>query len=688
MAAITSLGVGSGLDLGTLVSGLLEAERAPTENRLNLKQQNITTELSAFGLLRSSLAQFQGSLSGLQSSTAFNAKAITASDSSVFSTSVESFADLGSYSVEVTALARTQSLASNAASAFTTVNDVIGSGTLTIQFGTTTTGPYSFTPDSGKPSQVIEVSAANGNDTVSGLRDFINSNDFGVQASIVDDGINGYRLVFTSEDTGAANSMELTVTDAGDGDDDDNSGLSQLAFNDSAQGSLTQTVAAQDAALTINGLNITRDTNSITGAINGVTLDLLKADVGNIVNLDVNENRDEVTASITGFVDAYNELTDNIKSLTAYDPETGAGSALIGDFTVRSISSQIRSILFGSISGLQGDIKSLVDIGVTTDSSGKLNVDNTKLKDALLNNAAEVQALFSLQGKTTDPGIGYVSSTSDTQQGDYAISLTQLFTPGVLTGTGPVTGVPIVINNANDNRWFGITVDGVSSGNFRFINNRTYNSEADLATAMQNRINSRNALQTAGVSVTVTYDATADRLVITSDSSGPTSTVEITRVDTNTFADFGLDLGSGVAGTDTGFTATIDGTSATVNGQVVSSESGPSTGLSVEILSSGFGNRGTVSLTKGLAGKLDDLLDNFLKSDGTIASREQGLNESLDDIEDERFKLEDRILALEARLVRQFSALDALIAQFNQTSSFLTQQLANLPKPNSINNND
>lgn len=686
MAAITSLGVGSGLDLGTLVSGLIEAERAPTENRLNLKQQNINTELSAFGLLRSSLAQFQGSLSGLQSSTAFNAKAITASDSSVFSTSVASIADLGSYSVEVTALARTQSLATNENSAFATVNDVIGSGTLTIQFGTTT-DPYSFTPDSGKPSQAIEVSTANGNDTVSGLRDYINNGDFGLQASIVDDGVNGYRLVFTSDDTGAANSMELTVTGDGDGNNDNNSGLSQLAFNASAQGSLTQTVAAQDAALTINGLDITRDTNSISGAINGVTLDLLKADVGNIVNLDVKENRDEVTASITGFVEAYNELNDNIKSLTAYDPESGAGSALIGDFTVRSVSSQIRSILFGSISGLQGDIKSLVDIGITTNSSGKLNVDSTKLKDALLNNASEVQALFSLQGKTTDPGIGYVSSTSDTQQGDYAINLTQLITQGVLTGTGPVTGTPIVISNGNDNRRFRITVDGVSSGNFN-LSNGTYNSEADLATAMQNRINNRNALQTAGVSVTVTYDATADRFVITSDSSGPTSTVEITRVDTNTFADLGLDLGSGVAGTDSGFTATIDGTSAAVNGQVVTSETGPSTGLSVEILSSGFGNRGTVSLTKGLAGKLDDLLDNFLRSDGTIANREKGLNESLEGIEDDRFKLEDRILALEARLVRQFSALDTLIAQFNQTSSFLTQQLANLPKPNTINSND
>ncbi|MBT8436472.1 MAG: flagellar filament capping protein FliD [Gammaproteobacteria bacterium] len=683
MAAITSLGVGSGLDLGTLVSGLIEAERAPTENRLNQKQQNITTELSAFGLLRSSLSQFQTSLDGLKTSSAFNAKAITASDVSIFSSSVESFADTGSYSVEVLALAKAQSLATSAATAFSTVDDVIGSGTLTVQFGTTTTGPYAFTPDPTRPPQAIDISAANGNDTVSGLRNYINDNDFGFQASIVDDGTNGYRLVFTSEDTGAVNSMELTVTGDGDGNDNDNAGLSQLAFNASAQGSLVQNVEAQDASLTINGLGITRDTNSISGAINGVTLDLLKADVGNIVNVDVNEDRAEITATINGFVEAYNELTEGIKSLTSYDAETGTGSVLIGDFTVRSISSQIRSVLFGSISGLQGNIKSLVDIGITTNSNGTLDVDSTKLSDALDNYPSEVEALFGIKGKTTDPGVSYVSSTSDTEPGDYGINVTQLFTQGYLNGTGPVNSLTV---NGGNNR-LRLTVDGINTGNFN-LQGGTYADEAAFATMMQNRINGRPNLVSAGVTVTVTYDATGDRYVITSDSTGPSSTVEITRVDNNTFADFGLAVGTGIDGTDTGREVTIDGVIATANGQIFTSESGPSNGLSVELLTNTPGNRGTVTVSNGLAGTLDGILDAFLLSDGTIASREESLNEGLEDIEDERFRLEDRILALEARLVRQFSALDALIAQFNQTSSFLTQQLANLPKPNSINSND
>lgn len=677
MAAISSLGVGSGLDLGTLVSGLIDAERAPAAQRLAVKEQNLTAELSGFGLLRSSLAQFQSSLSGLQSATAFNAKDVALSNDSIFSAAVENFADVGSYAVEVTALAKAQSLASNAATAFTTVDDVVGEGSLTIQFGSTTTGPYSFTPDSGQSPQVIDVSVANGNNTLSGLRDYINDNDYDVQASIVNDG-SGYRLVLSSERTGALNSMEITVTGDGDGNNNDNAGLSQLAFNAAAQTSLSQTVAAQDAALSINGLNITRDSNTVTAAINGVTLDLLKAEVGTVVNLELSESLTQVTASINGFVEAYNSLVENIDSLTAYNPETRQGSILIGDFTVRSISSQIRNEIFDRVVGLGGNITSLVDIGITTNSSGKLDVDSSKLKDALTDYGSEVEALFSLQGRTTDSGVQYLASTSETQTGSYAVGVSSVLTQGVLAGTGTVDDLR-VRNNSNN---MTLLVDGFSTGNIT-LTNGNYASEAALAAEIETQINAASNLVSNGVSVTVGYNAPADRFEITSNSSGSGSSVEITAVDPQTFNRYGLAVGSGIDGTD--FAGTIDGVAAAVSGNTLTSLSGDSSGLAVEIVSGGSGNRGTVSLTRGLAGKLDSLLDSFLQVEGFIASRESSINEGLDDIEDERLQLDDRISNLEARLIRQFSALDALVAQFNQTSSFLSQQLASLPQPNSVN---
>ena len=678
MAAISSLGIGSGLDLGSLISGLVEAERAPTENRLSFKEQSITTELSAFGLLRSSLSQFQSSLSGLQSSSAFDAKTSTLSNSSLFSATVENFADVGSYSVEVTALARSHSLASNAATAFSSVDDTVGSGNLSIQFGTTTTGPYSFSADVSKPALDIEVSVANNNTTLSGLRDYINDNDYDVQASIINDG-NGYRLVLTSQSTGAANSMEITVSGDGDGDDLDNGGLSQLAFNASAQSSLTQTVAAQDAALTINGLDITRDKNEITGAIDGVTLNLLEADVGNIIQVDIAENRSAITNSINTFVGSYNELMNSIKSLTSYNAESGSGSVLTGDFTVRSIASQVRSLVFGRIPGLQGNIRSLVDIGITTNSNGTLDVDSSALQDALLNNAGAVEGLFSLQGQSSSASLNYLSASNETQPGTYAVNVNSYETQGVFTGTGPVSALQVQNNNNN----LTLTVDGVSTGNIT-LTGGIYLNETDLASEIQAQINAAGPLVTAGKSVTVSYNATSDRFVITSNTQGSESTVAVTAIDSQSSADFGITVGNGVDGTDQ--SATINGAAASFNGNILTSTSGNSIGLAVELLNSGTGNLGSITLSKGLAARLDDLLDGFLLSDGTIAAREESLNDGLEEISDDRSRLDERISKLEARLVRQFTALDVLVAQFNQTSSFLTQQLANLPKPNSISN--
>jgi len=680
MAAISSLGVGSGLDLSSLVSGLLEAERAPTANRLAIKEQNFSTELSGFGLLRSSLSQFQSSLSALQSSDAFNAKEISISDASVLSAAAENTADVGNYSIKVTALAKAQSLASNAATAFTAVNDTIGSGTLTLQFGTTTTGPYAFTADPAGTPQTIEVNATNNNTTLAGLRDYINDNDYGIQASIVNDG-NGYRLLLTSEKSGAANSMEITSSGDGDGNDNDNAGLSQLAFNAAAQSSLTQTVAAQDAALSINGLTISSESNSIDGAINGFTFDLLKADPDNFVAVNVKENRNEITAAVTNFVTAYNELEENIDALTNYNPETGTGSALSGDFTVRSIKGQIRNLIFGSLSTVNSNIRSLVDVGITTTSGGSLKLDSSKLADALLDYPDEVEALFTLAGSTTDPGIDYVSVTADTLPGDYPVNVVSVESQGALTGTGTVTDLR-VRNNSNN---MTLIVDGFSTGSITLTNGNYANEDA-LASEIQTQINAASSLVANGVSVTVSYDVPSDRFVITSDSSGSASTVEITAIDPQTDNRYGLTVGNGVDGTD--LVASIDGVNASVSGQLLTSLSGNSKGLSIELISGGTGNRGTVSIARGLADTLDSLLNNFLDSDGFIASREESINDGIDDIFDERIRLDDRISSLEARLIRQFSALDALVAQFNQTSSFLSQQLANLPRPNSINNNN
>ncbi len=680
MASISSLGVGSGLDLGSIVSSLVQAERAPTENRYAFQEQNLTTELSAFGLLRSSLSSFQNSLSALNSVTTFNAKTLSNSDDSVFTASATSSANVGSYSVEVSALARAHSLATDETTAFSDVDETVGTGTLTIRFGTTTTGPYSFSEDTSKASQVITVSAENNNTTLSGLRDYINDNDYGVQASIIDDG-SGYRMVLTSQETGAANSMEITVTDDGDFDNTNNAGLSQLAFNASAQSSLAQTVAAQDAALSINGLDITRETNTVSGALEGVTLNLKKADIGNIISLDVSENQAAVKSGIQAFVDGYNGMIENINSLTSYNAETGDAGVLIGDFTVRGISRQLRSAITSQVDELTGNIQSLVDIGIISSSiDGTLEVDSSALDDALSNYPAEIEALFALQGRSSDYDIAYLSATSDTEVGDYAVNITTLATRGSFAGT---TVNALTIDADNDS--FTLVLDGVTSETIN-LTQGVYTDGDALAAQIQAQINDDANIKAEGAAVLVAYDSSNNEFDITSARYGSASSIEFTVVDTNTANDIGFSVTAGTDGVDVA--GTINGSYATGNGQVLTSQSGDSNGLALTISGSTTGARGSVSFSRGVADTVDNLLSQFLETDGFISSREDGINDRLEEITEKREELDLRIESLEARLIQQFSALDILIAQFNNTSTFLTQQLANLPKPLSIGNSD
>ena len=674
MASVTSLGIGSGLDLAAIVSGLVGAERAPTESRLATKQQGITADLSAFGLLRSSLSTFQGSLASLTTSTAFNAKSITTSDASIFTTTLSNTAAVGNYSVEVTALAKAHSVATNAATAFTGADDTIGTGTLTIKFGTTTTGPYGFTQDTTKATQTIDVSAANQNTTVSGLRDYINANDFGIQAAVVNDGA-GYRLILTSKNTGAKNSMEITVTGDGDANDTDNVGLSQLAFNASAQVSAGQTVAGQDAALKINGLSITRETNTVKDAIDGVTLHLLKDDVGNTVSVNVTENNDTAQASIQDLVSGYNGLVETLNSLTSYDPETSEAGVLIGDFTVRNIRAQLRGVIGNTVSQLTGNIRLLVDIGITTNNDGTLKLDSSKLSAVLASNPSEVQALFAFQGRPTDPDISYSASTNSTLAGNYDINISTLATQGVFNGA---TVNSLVIDSDNDE--FTIIVDGVTSQSIT-LSQGTYASGAILAAHIQAQINDDENLKAAGVSVEVAHDNANNEFDITSLRYGSASNVNFFAIDTNTITDLGFSGGGGgIDGVDVA--GTINGFAATGSGQILTSTGSNSVGLALLISAGSIGNRGTVSFSRGMAETLDSLITDLLKTDGLIESRENGLQKGLDDIAEDRVQLDKRISSIEARLIQQFSALDQLISNLKTTSSFLTSQLANLPGSN------
>lgn len=679
MATISSPGLGSGLDIASLVSKLVAAEGQPTTLRLDRREAALQADLSGYGTLRGALSSFQSALKGISTLSGFQARAATSTDDKAVRATATTTAAAGTYNIAVTQLAKAHSLATPSG-AFTSITDPVGTGVLTFKFGTTAhTEPdtyTSFTQNASKAVQTVTIGA--GNNSLQGVRDAINSAQIGVTATIVNDG-SGYRLVLTSNDTGADHSMQVTVDDD-DLNDTNASGLSVLAFNASAT-HMVQTQAAQDATLTINNIAISSEKNTLTEAVEGVTLTLLKD--ASSATVTVATDTGAVTKNIESFVNSYNALVSGIKQLTKFDPTGKASGVLLGDTITRSIESRINAVLGAPVDQLNGPYSILAEIGITRNTDGTLALSGAKLQEALTTNFDAVAGLFVAQGKPSDSLIKFVESTSSTKIGAYSVGVTQLATRGVINGNGTAAladngagsfTVPFVIDADNDT--FKIEIDGIGSDTIT-LTQGSYTTTAALVAELQTRINGDTTLKNNGITATVSFDAANDRLVITSDRYGSASAVEFTAVDTNTEAEFGFAVAlAGTAGVDT--VGTINTVSATGSGRFLTG-TGDATGLRLEVLGGDTGGRGTVTFTRGYADQLITLIDDFLKSDGTLDTRLEGIQQTIDGITADREALSRRLEALEARLLAQFNAMDALISQLSTTSNFLTQQLASLP---------
>lgn len=354
---ISSTGIGSGLDVNTIVSSLMASESVPLD-RLKAKETSFNAKLSAFGTIKSAISTFQTALKGMASG-ALSAQTSTSSDTSILTVSTDTTAVSGNYAIEVTQLAQSHKRIS-AGSADTTT--AFASGTMSIQIGS-------------KPAVTIPAAAY----SLAGLAKAINSANAGVSATIINDGTVN-RLSISSNDSGTANQMTIT---AGGG----------LAEFDSASGTMTQQQQALDAKLKIDNVVVTKSSNTVTDAISGVTLNLVKANVGSTVNVTIARDKTAMKTAITGFVDAYNTLTTAVSKLTAYDSVAKTGAVLNGDAGVNNIVVSLRKQL-GTVVAGAGGLDTLSDIGVSFQRDGKLLADDTKLTKALTGNLNDVANLF------------------------------------------------------------------------------------------------------------------------------------------------------------------------------------------------------------------------------------------------------------------------------------------------------
>ncbi len=385
MAAITSAGIGSGIDIEGLVSQLVAAERAPATNRLAFKESRFLADLSGLGQLKGAMSQFQESVTALKNLSTFQARNANSANEELFTATASSSAVSGDYNIEVVKKAQVHKLMTEG---FTDKNAVVGTGNLMIS-----TGADSFT---------IEIDDSN--KTLEGISQAINSaaDNPGVTSTIinVDDGAGGTvsKLVFSATETGSDSALEIKVTNDGDGDDEDHLvGLSQLIFDqDYHNEHLTEinAYADLDAQIKIDGQMVTRSSNSIDDAIEGVTINLQKAEAGTEVALNVSLDSGGLNETISGFVSSYNSLVDTMKSLSKFDPSGGQSGVLLGDATLRNVQSQMRSAMASVVGDSESAFTMLNEIGITTTAAGTLEINTSKLNEAMDQDFDAIGALF------------------------------------------------------------------------------------------------------------------------------------------------------------------------------------------------------------------------------------------------------------------------------------------------------
>lgn len=359
MASISSAGLGSGLDINGIISSLMAVEAQPL-TALATKEASYQAKLSAFGSLKGALSSLQTAAQTLKNASTFSSKTTSSADATVATATASTTATAGTYDIAITTLAKAHSIRTDTNFA---AGATFGAGTLSIQIGSGT-------------AQTVTIEAGK---TLAQIAATINDAKVGVSATVVDTGT----LVLTSGTTGPDGAIVLS----------DPNGL---------LGATSTLQTATPAAFSVNGIAMTRSSNTLTDAISGVTLNLLKE--ASSTRVTVTNNTGTVTSAVNAFVKAYNDAIGGIKQMTAYDAANKKASVLTGDSTTRSIQSQLSNLVQTSVSGIAGGISRLSDIGITVQKDGTLAVDSSKLSAAVADPGKDVAALFT-QTTTGNEGI-------------------------------------------------------------------------------------------------------------------------------------------------------------------------------------------------------------------------------------------------------------------------------------------
>lgn len=650
--AITSAGVGSGLDINGIISELMAVESRPL-SQLQAKEAKEQQKLSAYGQVKSALSTFQDSVKALQDNTKFSGTKASVSEKDFLTASAGSTAQAGTYSVEVIDLAQSHKIASGTFSNSKTALATNGNN-LTIDVGT----------------KKLELSF-DADLTLEELRDKINKEKAGVTANVVNDGT-GYRLTLSATDTGAANTIKVSSTSS-------SSDLDKLLYAGGggapSASNAGQTQTAQDARVRIDGLTVTDSSNTLTKAIDGVTLTLTKkTEAAKPVTVTVTKDTGSAKSLIEGISKSYNDLMKTLDSLTYFKADTAKAGQLAdagilnGDSTIRFIRSQLRASFSTQISGISGDYSLPASVGVGFDAkTGNMTIDSAKLTKALEDDPQAVTKLFTASGNAADTGLNLISANGKTKAGEYEVVLTDA--PWVLQSSS-VSNIATTPTQFDGNSMT-IKVNGAA----QTISLASLNNQPDavsVASALQTTLDSAFG---SGV-VSVAFNTADNKFEFTAAKQNKDSRIEISSIDTAAAGYLGLTNGSispaKVAGT-------IGGISALGDGLTLSGAAGKDTeGLKIEITGGALGSRGTMTVTKGFGFVIDDAIESMIKKGGLLDSRTDSINSTIKTLGREQDAMQNRLDQTETRLRNEFSRLDSTLSQMQQMSSYMQQQLTML----------
>ncbi len=629
-------GFASGMDYRAIIDAVLQAGRVPI-NTIQGRIDTFEKAKASFGTFSGLLDDFVSKLEGLDDSAKVAGRAASLSSTDSLTATATSKAAAGTYEINVTQIAQAHRVRSDGLS--DRYSPLVSDGTITIQAG-------------GYNQITVNVSAANGNNSLQAVADEINNADEGVIATIVNDGTDDI-LIVRSEKTGAAKGMTISDT---------------TNLNLDASGNVLQ--AAQDAQLDVDGVSITSASNSVTGAIQGVTLSLTGATTST-VTLNVTEDTETAKQSLQDFVDAYNEVNDYFDQQFG-TAEFRAASAVAGSLTVRQVQLDLQAIVTDKVTGIpSGKLSTLSELGISfaDDGTGRIEFESSKF-DALVDAGRfdEVAAVLMSTGSTTDSSVVFDSSSSRTVAGTYAITVSQAAERADVAGSTAIAAGGITQNE-------NLSVE---------LNSSTLSvalTAGDTITDIVSKLNS--AFDLNGMQATA-YDSSGV-LHIRADNYGDDYTVRVT----SDVADLGDGNSTGIGTTqltDTGIdvAGTIGGQAAQgIGQQLIGADGTDMDGLIVSVYATAAsitakgGDFGTVGVSAGIfeafKDKVDGLTDPY---EGVIKTIQDSYDDSIEVAQQRIDSIEAALTRKEELMVRQFSAAEQAIAQLQQ----LQQSLGSVAK--------